>query len=349
MRSFLGLLILFLTGLEARNSQFWDSNFDVPSGYKSYKTEREVGHRITIDDMAYGFEGFIDEGIESDVRAPTNVHESKSHHSHSNSHSNSHHQHEKKEATNPRNRVTPKIHSHHSNHDNHATHHHQHSSHSKPVSFIQTDIETFQNEIETDPTTSMSKINQRINKIRPNFHLRGSAPLPPSESTGIGGVYEAPPSYQTQTQTTPRAASGFSEPNLNYGELRMKPALFPADASFPQAPTMPAHPANELSWLIDSEENKGYIKPSPDTPEKHMIDNALNTIRGFFKKGAKLSQSFEETPAPVKETVTDGFGGWPQPFWWTRPPAWLDDIPGWMQRYEMKKASRSHSNTAYGA
>jgi hypothetical protein len=76
----------------------------------------------------------------------------------------------------------------------------------------------------------------------------------------------------------------------------------------------------------------------------------VQTIKGFLKKGQQVMESLEAGTKKDNDVsaANPGFEGWPQPFWWTRPPAWLDEIPGWMQRLQMKKSTSQHRSAVFG-
>eukprot|EP00299_Pterocystis_sp_00344_P020144 c990_g1_i1.p1 GENE.c990_g1_i1~~c990_g1_i1.p1 ORF type:complete len:127 (+),score=21.75 c990_g1_i1:47-382(+) len=103
------IISIMLIPIVARKSREWDSKFEVPSGFRSYQAQRDTGRAPSIDDMAYGFEGFLDEGIEADVVAPAAPHE---HHAPPHHHA----------------AHVPVTHHHH--HQGHHAHHRRHAVHS---------------------------------------------------------------------------------------------------------------------------------------------------------------------------------------------------------------------------
>lgn len=285
-----------------------------------------------------GFEGFLDEGLEAGVRAPTHIQHTTNKHHHTHQHHKASAKHSAPHHNQHRTSSDAKSHSsHHASHkkphsSHHSTHHHHHLA----------------NNINSDAFLSFLELPQQdptINTLRgvPRAHpsrqagVSGAAPLPPT--SGIN-QYSTPPATVQQNGNLPVMSAAF-------GKYDMQPSTYAANPSYPQHPLPPSNPEGELSWMLESDRSKGY---GEEKPEKLSLDRALQSLKGFIKKGAKMTEQSQavDVSATVAETPNDGFGGWPQPFWWTRPPQWLDEIPGWMQRYELKKSSSLHKAAAFG-
>eukprot|EP00301_Raphidiophrys_heterophryoidea_P001392 c10674_g1_i2.p1 GENE.c10674_g1_i2~~c10674_g1_i2.p1 ORF type:complete len:167 (+),score=30.14 c10674_g1_i2:25-525(+) len=95
-------------------------------------------------------------------------------------------------------------------------------------------------------------------------------------------------------------------------------------------------------------------KPKPQKSElSKMFDSFGQGIsEGVTKLGAEGKRALDKFQYFVREGLepegvavpgqhpyqrppsSQGFEvEWPQPWWWTRPPPWQDEIPGWFNRY----------------
>eukprot|EP00299_Pterocystis_sp_00344_P018384 c9176_g1_i1.p1 GENE.c9176_g1_i1~~c9176_g1_i1.p1 ORF type:complete len:610 (-),score=135.57 c9176_g1_i1:120-1949(-) len=162
--------------------------------------------------------------------------------------------------------------------------------------------------------------------------LRGTAPLAPE-----GGEYRDPPAWPRQSQQV--AGASFKQPP----DSMLAPSTFPVSPASPQLPN-PTASNDELSWMLNGYEAKGY-GGSENPAQRLDLNRLFQSLKGFLNKGKKIRGEDSDLAAEDKASETDGFGGWPQPFWWTRPPSWLDDVPGWMQRLQMKKSL--HKSAAF--
>lgn len=156
-------------------------------------------------------------------------------------------------------------------------------------------------------------------------------------SQGSGEDYRSPPPYGN---THNLATKSVKDPNN-----LMAPSTF---ASAPMLPQNPAPPKDELSWMLEGMQAKGYtLDTETNPPERLDVKRILDSVKGILKKGQKMLDTTEGGGSQDDPTYKNkGFEGWPQPFWWTRPPSWLDDIPTWMQRLQMKKGTSLHRAAA---
>eukprot|EP00298_Acanthocystis_sp_HF-20_P025467 c3747_g1_i1.p1 GENE.c3747_g1_i1~~c3747_g1_i1.p1 ORF type:complete len:143 (+),score=72.77 c3747_g1_i1:78-506(+) len=93
------------------------------------------------------------------------------------------------------------------------------------------------------------------------------------------------------------------------------------------------------------------VEPPPKKPksEKEKELEGKKASKSLGEKAAGMIDLLKEIyvlglqansdSAPPKKVIppspsTEGFEGeWPQPYWWTKPPPWVDEIPPWFSRY----------------
>jgi len=145
---------------------------------------------------------------------------------------------------------------------------------------------------------------------------------------GIGNTYTAPPAYPSGVTNFP--ATGLNAMSSGH------PSTFTTQSS-PQIPNSPANPDTELAWMMKGSDTKGY---SADHPQKLSMQDALQSMKGFLKHTMKsLGAGPDAGPSGVVNKQDVSVDGWPQPFWWSHPPPWLDEVPSWMQRMQIKRAN----------
>lgn len=184
---------------------------------------------------------------------------------------------------------------------------------------------------------SMEAVGQDLDNFDapPAIALLETASTATEQRPGVGQMvdYRSPPQYPQSLMPT-----GGVDPDMHGGTFAAGPSTKPE--------------TNDLEWMIDMD-HKSKAPYFGEVYNPWAFENIMKSMKAMLTKGTKMVETHDPTddkPESMSHAGKEppGFQDWPQPFWWTRPPAWLDDVPGWMQRLQMKKAAQNHAHASYG-